>query len=228
MYGIASFLRIITKSDITGTMRDSAYEVMERAKRQKNGGNPEGAAATLETYLATDPGNHKARILLSNIYIYDLEEFEFGIFQLDAILERDPDNIVCMKAKATALSAFKKYNRETDELFLRILEMDPTAEVYSAYGRFLRMQMLDFRGSAEYFRKAIELEPNDVDHRVNYVSVLLNDLKEFVRAKKELEIILKLDPENYTVRDNLTKLMKKHFDKDGNLKKGFMHRPKKR
>jgi Tfp pilus assembly protein PilF len=200
---------------------------MERAKRQNNSGNSEGAAKTLEDYLATDPGNHKARILLSNIYIYNLEEFEFGIFQLDAVLERDPENIECMKAKATALSAYKKYNKETDELYQHILQADPSAEVYNAYGKFLRMQLLDFRKSAEHFLKAIELEPNDVDYRINYVSVLLNDLKEYARAKKELEILLKLDPENYTVRKNLTQLMKQHFDKDGNLKKGYFHRPKK-
>ncbi len=207
-------------------MRESAFEIMERAKRQNSGGNSEGAAKTLENYLATDPGNHKARILLSNIYIYNLEEFDFGIFQLDAVLERDPDNIECMKAKATALSTYKKYNEETNELYRRIVETDPSADVCSAYGRFLRMQMLDFRKSAQYFLKAIELEPNNIDHRLNYTAVLLNDLKEYARAKIELEIMLKMDPENYTVRKNLTKLLKQHFDKDGNLKKGFMHRPK--
>lgn len=222
------FLRIISTSDIIEIMKSSAFDIMERAKRQNNSGNPEGAAKTLEDYLAKDPGNHKARTLLSNIYIYSLGDFDFGIFQLDAILERDPDNLECIKAKATALSTYKKYNKETDELYRRIVEMDPSADVYSAYGRFLRMQILDFRGSAEYFLKAIELEPQNVDHRINYASVLLNDLREYVRAKKELEIILRLDPENYTIRKNLTKLMKQHFDKEGNLKRGFWHRPKKR
>jgi Tfp pilus assembly protein PilF len=209
-------------------MMDSAFEAMERAKRQNSGGNPAGAAKTLENYLARDPENHKARILLANIYIYSLNEFDFGIFQLDAVLERDPENFECLKAKATALSSYKKYNKETDEIFQRIVDNEPSAEVCSAYGRFLRMQMLDFRKSAEYFLKAIELEPNDVDHRINYTAVLLNDLREYVKAKKELEIIIQLDPENYSAQKNLTKLLKYHFDKDGNLKKGFSHRPKKR
>ena len=174
------------------------------------------------------PENHKARILLANVYIYSLNEFDFGIFQLDAVLERDPDNAECLKAKATALSTYKKYNKETDQLFQRVVEMDPSAEVCSAYGRFLRMQMLEFRKAAEYFLKAIELEPNDVDHRINYTAVLLNDLREYVKAKRELEIIIQLDPENYSAQKNLTKLVKHHFDKDGNLKRGFSHRPRKR
>lgn len=221
------FLRIISATHTHELMKDLAFEAMERAKRQNTGGNPEGAVKTLEGYLETDPENHKARILLSNFYIYSLDEFEFGIFQLDAVLERDPKNLEALKAKAVALSGDKKYNNDTYEIYQQILELDPSAEVFSAYGQFLRMQMVDFRGSAEYCLKAIELEPNSVDYRIHYASVLLNDLKEFERARRELEIIIKLDPENYTARKNLTKLLNNHFDKDGNLKKGFSHRPRK-
>ncbi len=221
------FLRIKSTTYTHKDMKDLAFEAMERAKRQNSSGNSEGAVKTLEDYLETDPEQHKARVLLSNFYIYSLNEFDFGIFQLNAVLERDPDNVEALKAKAVALSGNKKYNNETYEIYQHILELDPSAEVYSAYGQFLRMQMVDFRASADYYLKAIELEPNNVDYRIHYVSVLLNDLKEFERAKRELEIIIRLDPENYTARKNLTKLLKNHFDKDGNLKKGFSHRPRK-
>ncbi len=207
-------------------MKDLTYEAMEKAKRQNTSGNPQGAVKTLEDYLITDPLNPKPRILLSNILIYTLDKFDFGIFHLDVILETDPDNIECLKAKVTALSVLKKFNKQSDEIFRRLVVLDPSADVFSAYGQFLKMQMLDFKQAAEYFVKAIELEPNNDNHHIRYALVLLNDLKDFVTAKKELEIIIKLDPENYNVRNNLTTLMNKHFDKDGNLKKGFSHRPK--
>lgn len=208
-------------------MKDLAYEAMEKAKRQKTSGNPEGAAKTLEEYLLTDPDNPKPRILLSNILIYSLDKFDFGIFHLEVVLERDPDNMEALKAKATALSALKKFNKKSDELFRRLIILDPSAEVFSAYGKFLRMQMLDFKGSAEYYLKAIELEPNNVQHHIRYALVLLNDLRDYVPAKKELEIIIKLDPENEKAKNNLAKLLRKHFDNEGNLKKGFVHQPKK-
>ena len=207
-------------------MKDLTYEAMEKAKRQNTSGNPQGAVKTLEDYLLTDPLNPKPRILLSNILIYNLDKFDFGIFHLDVILEREPDDIECLKAKVTALSVLKKFNKQSDEIFRRLVVLDPSADVFSAYGQFLKMQMLDFKSAAEYFVKAIELEPNNDNHHIRYALVLLNDLKDFVTAKKELEIIIKLDPENYNARDNLTKLTNKHFDKDGNLKKGFSHKPR--
>lgn len=208
-------------------MKDLAYEAMERAKRQSSSGNPEGAAKTLEEYLKKDPHNVKPRILLSNIYIYGLNMFDFGIFQLDAVSELEPDNVECLKAKVTALSSKKKYNKETDALYQHLVEIDPSPDVLDAYGTFLKMQMLDFKKSAEYHRKAIEKDPRNPNYHINYASLLLNDLRDYVEAKKELETIITLDPENHNVRKNLTKLLNNHFDSNGNLKKGFGRKPKK-
>ncbi|MDN5357708.1 MAG: hypothetical protein PWR17_877 [Candidatus Methanomethylophilaceae archaeon] len=208
-------------------MKDLAYEAMERAKRQNSSGNPQGAAKTLEEYLIKDPHNVKPRILLSNMYIYSLNMFDFGIFQLDIVSELEPDNVDCLKAKVTALSSKKKFNRETNELYQHLVEIDPSADVFDAYGTFLRMQMIDFKKSAEYYSKAIAKDPNNSDYRINYASLLLNDLRDYVAAKKELEIIITLDPENHNARKNLTKLLSNHFDSNGNLKKGFGHKPKK-
>jgi len=208
-------------------MKDTAYEAMERAKRQSSSGNPEGAAKTLEEYLKGNPHNAKPRILLSNIYIYGLNMFDFGIFQLDIVSELEPDNMDCLKAKVTALSSKKKYNKETDELYRRLLELDPSADVFDAYGTFLKMQMLDFKRSAEYYRMAVAKDPRNSDYHINYASLLLNDLRDYVTAKKELEVIISLDPDNQNAKNNLAKLLKNHFDSKGELKKGFGHKPKK-
>ncbi len=208
-------------------MKDPAYEAMERAKRQSSSGNPEGAVKTLEEYLKSDPHNVKPRILLSNIYIYGLNMFDFGIFQLDVVSELEPGNTDCLKAKVTALSTKKKYNKETDELYRRLLDLDPSADVFDAYGTFLKMQMLDFKKSAEYYCMAIAKDPRNSDYHINYASLLLNDLRDYVKAKKELEAIISLDPDNQNAKNNLAKLLNNHFDSKGELKKGFGHKPKK-
>ncbi len=208
-------------------MKDLAYEAMEKAKRQNTSKNPEGALKTLEDYLLTDPDNYKARTLLSNILIYDLDKFDLGIFHLEVVLERDPDNMEAMKAKATALSSLKKFNKKSDAVFRRLVVLDPSADVFNAYGRFLRLQMLDFKKSAEFYLKAIKLEPNNCEYHINYALVLLNDLRDYVPAKKELETIIMLDPSNEKAKNNLAKLLRKHFDGEGNLKKGLVHQPKK-
>ncbi|MGI5965211.1 MAG: tetratricopeptide repeat protein [Candidatus Methanomethylophilaceae archaeon] len=209
-------------------MKESEYSVMERAKRQNTGGNPKGASETLEDYLKKNPHNTKPRILLANIYIYSLDMFDFGIFQLEAVLDIEPDNTDALKAMVTALGSQKKHNKETYEYYRRLMELDSSAEVLESFARFLRMQLLEFRASAEYYVKAIEADPKNVGYRINYSSLLLNDLREYEEAKRQMEIIMAMDPENYNVRKNLTKLMKDHFDENGNLKKGFLHRPRKR
>lgn len=208
-------------------MKETEYSVMEKAKRQNTSGNPQGASETLENYLKSNPHNTKPRILLANVYIYGLDMFDFGIFQLEAVLEIEPDNVDALKAMVTALGSKKKHNRETYGFYQRLLKLDPSAEVMEAYARFLRMQLVEFRASAEYYAKAVEMDPRNVGYRVNYASLLLNDLREYEEAKKQLEIIIAADPENYNARKNLTKLMKEHFDENGNLKKGFRHRPRK-
>lgn len=206
---------------------DIVYDVCSKAKRQYESGNVQGAVDTLEDYLKTDPHNCKVRLQLAQHIIYGLKNMEYGMMQLDVVLELEPDNIDALKAKVTVLSENKKNNKETNELFLRLLELEPTAEMYNSYARFLRNQMVDFPKAAEYYEKAIALAPNRYEYHQNYSALLLMDLKDYVKAKEELEILMELKPNDFKIKDNYDRLMKEKFDKDGNVKKsrlGFLRR----
>ena len=198
---------------------DPAYEAVSKAKRQVEGGNPDGAVGTLETYLATDPHNTRPRLELARIYIYGLDDEKSGMFQLDIILDLEPDNIEALKAAVTVLGKHKKHNRETSEKFERLLELDQSAEVCNMYARFLRRQITDFKKAGEYYEKAIAKDPNNVDYHQNYAVLLLNDLKDYEKAKIQLEILMKMKPGDLNIRKNYDRLMKDKFDKNGNLKK---------
>ena len=202
---------------------DPAYEASSKAKRQVEGGNPQGAVDTLEDYLRTDPHNNKLRLQLAQIIIYELEDMEYGMMQLDAILDIDPEYVDALIAKVTILAENKRNNKETDELFQRLLVLKPTADMYNTYARFLRHQITDFRKAGEYYEKAIALEPNRYEFHQNYSVLLLNDLRDYVKAKKELEILLELKPNDLMAKKNYDLLMKKKFDKNGNpiKKRGF-------
>ena len=77
----------------------------------------------------------------------------------------------------------------------------------------------------EYYEKAIALDPKKPEYHQNYSVLLLNDLRDYEKAKRELEILLKLDPENEKARKNYDLLMKKKFDSNGNVKKkSFLRR----
>lgn len=200
-------------------MKDLAYEAMSKAKRQNESGNPKGAVDTLEAYLFTDPHNTKPRLLLANIAIYSMDDLKYGLMQLDAILDLEPDNTDALKASVTVLMKYKKYNKETSEKYERLLSLSPNAELYNTYAVFLKMQILDFKKAAEYYEKAISLDPDKYEYHQNYAVLLLNDLKDYQRAKTELEKVMELNPGNASVKKNYDLLMKRKFDSSGNLKK---------
>lgn len=204
---------------------DSEYEAISKSKRQFESGNFQGAVNTLEDYLKTDPHNLKVRLQLANHIIYGLDDFEYGLMQLDIILDIDPGYTDALLARVTVTSKYKKYNRDTDEKFQKLIEVNPSAEVYNAYGRFLRNQMLDFKKSGECYERAIEMEPSRYEYHQNYATLLLNDLKDYEKAKQELEILMKLKPGDAKIKENYDRLLEKKFDKNGNVKKsrfGFL------
>ncbi len=205
-------------------MADPAYEAMSKAKRQRDSGNVKGAVDTLEAYLATDPHNIPPRMLLADIIIHDLGDMRYGLMQLDAVLDIEPENVDAMKALVTVLAQNKKDNKESDELFRKIIALQPSAEIYNEYAKFLRHQMTDFKRSAEFYEKAIACDPKKYEYHLNYSVLLLNDIKDWQKAKDELEILLEMRPGDLNVRRNYDRLLEKKFDKNGNPKKGLFGR----
>ena len=205
-------------------MNDPEYEALSKAKRQAGSGNPEGAAETLESYLETDPHNTKARMQLARTLIYDLKNLDEGLMQMDIVLDLEPENTDAMKAMVTVLAKHKKNNKETCALYEKLLRISPDADLYNAYAIFSRIQMTDFKRSAEYYEKAISLNPKEPAYHRNYAVLLLNDLRDYEKAKSELEAVLELDPADAAAKRNYDLLMKKKFGPDGRLKKRTMFR----
>ncbi|MBE6523939.1 MAG: hypothetical protein E7Z65_03590 [Thermoplasmata archaeon] len=206
---------------------DPEYEATSKAKRQYESGNVQGAVITLEDYLKTDPHNCKVRLQLAQYIIYGLDNLEYGMMQLDVILDIDPEYEDALLAQVAVASKYKKYNKDTNAKFEKILETKETGDICNAYARFLRNQMLDFKKSQMYYEKAIVLEPNRYEFHQNYAALLLNDLKDYRKAKEELEILMKLKPGDKKVQDNYDRLIREKFDKNGNPKKsrlGFLKR----
>ncbi|MDR2699051.1 MAG: tetratricopeptide repeat protein [Candidatus Methanoplasma sp.] len=205
-------------------MKDPEYEAVSKAKRQAESGNPEGAVRTLESYLETDPHNTKARMQLARTHIYDRKDLQTGNLQLEIVLDIEPENTDAMKAMVTVLAKHKKNNKKTVAIYERLLIASPDADLYNAYAIFQRIQMTDFKRSAEYYEKAISLNPREPIYRRNYAVLLLNDLKDYERARNELETLLKLDPGDVSAKKNYDLLMKKKFGPDGKLKKKALFR----
>ncbi len=208
-------------------MVEPEYGACSKAKRQYESGNVQGAVDTLEDYLVTDPHNLKARLHLAQYVVYGKKDVEYGLMQLDIILDLDPEYTDALLAKVTVMSKFKKYNDETDALFQRLIDLKQSSEIYHTYARFLRNQIVDFEKAALYYEKALELAPRNPDIRQNYCILLLNDIKDYPKAKRQLEILMELKPNDAQVKKAYDRLIKEKFDKDGNLKQkrfGFLKR----
>ncbi len=212
-------------------MSDPAYEAVCKARRQVDGGNPEGAAETLRNYLSADPDSVSPRLELAKVLVYNLDKRREGIEQLEIILTADPDNIDALKASTTVRMTDKKFRKEVDADYQHLVELTPQkdraeyAKVCAAYAVFLRKQMVDFPKSAEYYEKAVAADPEAYEYHQDYAVLLLNDIKDYVKAKHELEEVLRLRPNSLSARKNYDLLLKTKFDADGNLKKqGFMSR----
>ena len=226
MRGTAPANNVITPDGITGDMTDPVYETIQRAKRQAESGNPSGAAETLEAYLSTDPHNTEARIFLANVLDLHLKDKETARMQLDIVLDLDPDNEKALKAMAVLLQGHKRNTETVDGIYRRLLETCPDPDLYASYAFFLKMQKGDFARAAEYYEKAIALAPRRPEYRRNYAVLLLNDLKDWQKARSELEALMGLVPGDEKVRKAYERLIKQKFDKSGNVKKGLFGRPR--
>ena len=201
-------------------MTDAEYEAISKAKRQRDSGNPKGALDTLEAYLLGDPYNAKVRMLVSQI-AFSCKMDEYGLLQLDAIIDFDPDNIEARKALVTVLKKNKRNNKETEELFEYLVEHCPDDDaLMNSYAIFCKMQLTDFKMAAEMYERAIAIDPGKSEYHLNCSILLVNDLKDYQKGREELERAVELDPYNLRAKDALERLIRKKF-KDGRPKKGL-------
>lgn len=207
------------------SMAEPGYEARRKAENQRASGNIDGAIETLEAYLYTDPHNCRARMDLARLYIIEKDNKDFGLVQLDAILDIDPDYDDARKALVSVLKNNKKYNKETAEHFDILLPKYPDdLALLHTYGTFCREQLLDFEKARECFETCVKREPNNVMFRLSLASVLVNDLRMYDTGREHLLVADKLQPNNKKTKDALRRLQKKKFQGDKGPKKGFLTR----
>ena len=206
-------------------MAEPGYEARKKAENQRSSGNIQGAIDTLEAYLYTDPHNCRVRMDLARLYVIEKNDKDFGMVQLDAILDIDPNYDDARKALVSILKNNKKYNDETKQHFDILLPKYPKDHaLIHAYGTFCREQLLDFQTARESFERCVELEPNNVIYRLSLASVLINDLRMYDSGREQLLIADRLQPGNKKTLDALKRLQKKKFQGDKGPKKGFLTR----
>lgn len=206
-------------------MAEPGYEARKKAENQRSSGNIKGAIDTLEGYLFTDPHNCRVRMDLARLYIVEGNNKDFGMVQLDAILDIDPDYDDARKALISVLKNNKRYNKETKEHFEILLPKYPDdLALIHTYGTFCREQLLEFEKARDAFEICVNREPNNVMFRLSLASVLINDLRMYETGRKHLEVADRLQPGNKKTLAALRRLKKRKYQKDKGPRKGFLTR----
>ena len=206
-------------------MADEAFKARQKAENQRSSGNIDGAIKTLEDYLINDPHNNRVRMDLAKLYIYDAKKVDFGLMQLDAILDLDPDFDDARKALVTILKRNKRYNDETEMHFRILLERYPDdPDLLHSYGIFCREQLLDFTQARQVFERCISLRPNDESYRLSYASLLANDFREYSTAREQLTKALDINPSNMKTQKALQRLQKRKYRRDKGRRGGLIGR----
>lgn len=115
-------------------------------------------------------------------------------------------NIAELLSRADALRYNGNYE-EAEKLYLQILEQEPdNAAAHHGLGLVYYLHGGDFEKSLAEFKKAVELDPENVAYRLDWAKALTTvapleedpeKMMELLReAKAEFEKVLELDPEN--------------------------------
>ena len=115
-------------------------------------------------------------------------------------------SIAELLSRADALR-YNGHYEEAEKLYLQILEQDPdNAAAHHGLGLVYYLHGGDFEKSLAEFKKAVELEPENVTYRLDWAKALTTvapleedpeKMMELLReAKAEFEKILEIDPEN--------------------------------
>jgi len=125
-------------------------------------------------------------------------------------------SIAELLSRADALR-YNGHYEEAEKLYQQILEQDPNnAAAHHGLGLVYYLHGGDFEKSLTEFKKAVELEPENITYRLDWAKALTTvapleedpeKMMELLReAKAEFEKVLELDPENQEAIKQLTYL----------------------
>jgi tetratricopeptide (TPR) repeat protein len=203
---------------------------LARSRAERAAGDKVAAMASIENAIKLDNTNNGARFERANLNI-DNGKYEEAIKDLETVrpvssstnlqlaklyaLTNRKDEAVKLldtldedsKKSADAISLRIQLlgNRGSDKNSIteleKLLEGDPkNVSVLVRLGSLLRT--VDPQRSLEYYRRAAELEPNNIDHATGYAAALVQ-AKRFEDAVIVLKKVLNADPNNAVAHTNL-------------------------
>ncbi len=163
--------------------------------------------------LNDDPGAIGAMKQIANCFLR-LKQYDSADVYLNAVVKMNPVDIEAFYNLGISMSYQKDYDKARS-FIEKAMSLDSTTTFvgYNNLGFFLKVEQGDYKGSLEYFDKAISLKPDFAFAYSNrgYAKLMLGDIK---AAFKDVNRSLDLDNTNAYAYKNLGLI---HL-KDGNKK----------
>ena len=171
----------------------------ERAELRAEAKDFEGAIEDLKTALRLSPSNTSLSIRLARFYS-EAGQSEEALRILDAL-----DGAAVRSSELTALrntiAANSENEKEARVALEKLLASDPhNALVLARLGSIYRT--IDPQRSLEYYRRAAEIEPRNVEHATGYAAALVQG-RRFAEAATILRRIIAIVPDSYVAHANL-------------------------
>ncbi len=172
---------------------------MRRAERLLETGDTARAAEDARALEAAAKADAPAALVAANIY------GRAGLFEdarrvYDSLPEESKNSDEGRKLRE-ALNARCEDTPESREALSKLVEREPrNASAHACLGGLLRRS--DPARSLELYKRAVEVEPRNVEYATGYAAALLQ-LRKFAEAATILERILKVAPDNYAAHANM-------------------------
>lgn len=142
---------------------------------------------------------------LATIY-HKTNEYDTAIELCKTTIKHFPRNAPLAYSHLGKMLAEKNFLNEAEAVFIQGIKHTNSSTVYYSYGVFLQEEKFDFIKAGEFYKKALGLNPNDVDSYFGlavYYHKGIGDLEKAIQAcKKGIEI----DPYNIKVMGYLANI----------------------
>jgi tetratricopeptide (TPR) repeat protein len=183
-------------------------------------GKTQNLIKTAKQIIAKDPDNYMAHYYLGQGYIKEnkteLAIIEYKIVNETALFENELNEIDFRKEYASLLL---KYNQQNEALknFLLLTKLEPqNAENYYNAGQIYELQNR-YDAALGFMKKAVLLNKNHSKAHAE-IGLMLYRTKQYNEAKKEIDLAIRLSPENYNSYYYLGKILKEAKDIQGAIK----------
>lgn len=210
---VISLLIVILKNFISPKKLDSVPRLIKQGKTQN-------AIKLTKQIIAKDPKNYLAHYYLGKAYVKEnrteLAIIEYKNVNDNALFGEGIDELPFRKEYSELLL---KYNQQNEALknFLLLTKLDPNnAENFYQVGRIYEQQNR-YDIALGFMQKCAMLDRKHAKAHAE-IGLMLYRTKQFNEAKKEIDISLKLSPENYSSYYYLGKILKDGKDIQGAIK----------